>query len=65
MGLCYLIFIMDGKLYEKMVTKVQKRDKTKEDFNIEKIRIAIWKALTATKQGNGENNSCKNVAARY
>ncbi len=36
-----------------MVTKVQKRDKTKEDFNLEKIRIAIWKALTATKQGNG------------
>ena len=56
MGLCYLIFIMDGKLYEKMVTKVQKRDKTKEDFNIEKIRIAIWKALTATKQGNGEKS---------
>ncbi|MDD2909559.1 MAG: ribonucleoside triphosphate reductase [Candidatus Pacebacteria bacterium] len=39
-----------------MVTKVQKRDKTKEDFNIEKIRIAIWKALTATKQGNGEKS---------
>lgn len=39
-----------------MVIKVQKRDKTKEDFNIEKIRIAIWKALTATKQGNGEKS---------
>ncbi len=39
-----------------MVTKVQKRDKTKEDFNTEKIRIAIWKALTATKQGNGEKS---------
>jgi len=39
-----------------MITKVQKRDKTKEDFNIEKIRIAIWKALTATKQGNGEKS---------
>ncbi len=39
-----------------MVTKVQKRDKTKEDFNVEKIRIAIWKALTATKQGNGEKS---------
>ncbi|MDD4661939.1 MAG: ribonucleoside triphosphate reductase [Candidatus Pacebacteria bacterium] len=39
-----------------MVTKVQKRDKTKEEFNIEKVRIAIWKALTATKQGNGEKS---------
>ncbi|MDD3046086.1 MAG: ribonucleoside triphosphate reductase [Candidatus Pacebacteria bacterium] len=39
-----------------MVIKVQKRDKTKEDFNIEKVRIAIWKALTATKQGNGEKS---------
>ncbi|HOI59765.1 MAG TPA: ribonucleoside triphosphate reductase [Candidatus Pacearchaeota archaeon] len=39
-----------------MVIKVQKRDKTKEDFNAEKIRIAIWKALTATKQGNGEKS---------
>jgi len=40
-----------------MVTKVQKRDKTKQEFNIEKIRIAVWKALTATKQGNGEKSA--------
>jgi len=39
-----------------MVTKVLKRDKTKESFNAEKIRIAVWKALTATKQGNGEKS---------
>ena len=40
-----------------MVTKVQKRDKTKQEFNVEKIRIAVWKALTATKQGNGEKSA--------
>ena len=39
-----------------MVTKVLKRDKTKESFNPEKVRIAVWKALTATKQGNGEKS---------
>ena len=39
-----------------MVNKVLKRDKTKESFNPEKVRIAVWKALTATKQGNGEKS---------
>lgn len=39
-----------------MVIKVQKRDKTKEDFNLEKIKTAVFKALTATKKGNGDKS---------
>lgn len=39
-----------------MVTKIRKRDNTIVDFNSEKIRIAIWKALTATEQGNGDKS---------
>jgi ribonucleoside-triphosphate reductase len=39
-----------------MVIKVQKRDKSKEEFNVDKIKVAVWKALTATKQGNGEKS---------
>jgi len=39
-----------------MVIKIQKRNKSKEEFNIDKIKVAVWKALTATKQGNGDKS---------
>ena len=39
-----------------MVNKIQKRDKTKEDFNPAKIKMAVFKALTATEQGNGDKS---------
>jgi len=39
---------------ENKITKVQKRDETIVDFEQDKIRKAIFKALTATEQGDGK-----------
>ena len=39
---------------ENKITKVQKRDGTVVDFDQEKITKAIFKAITATGQGDGK-----------
>lgn len=41
---------------ENHITKVRKRDGRIVDFNEEKIRTAIFKALTATNQGDGKRS---------
>ncbi|MFA5178458.1 MAG: ribonucleoside triphosphate reductase [Candidatus Paceibacterota bacterium] len=38
------------------ILKVEKRNKDIVDFNEEKIRNAVFKAITATKKGNGEKS---------
>jgi len=47
---------------ENQITKVQKRDGRIVDFEEEKIQQAIFKALTATTQGNGRKS--KKLAQR-
>ncbi len=37
-----------------MISKVEKRDGRKADFDSQKIENAVYKALTFTKEGNGE-----------
>ncbi|MEK7503470.1 MAG: ribonucleoside triphosphate reductase [Patescibacteria group bacterium] len=41
---------------ENRIKKIQKRDKTIADFDQQKITNVILKALTATKQGNGDKS---------
>ena len=41
---------------ENQITKVEKRDGRIVDFEEEKIRLAIFKALTATGQGDGKKS---------
>jgi len=44
------------KKIENKITKIQKRDGSLVDFDLEKIANAIHKALTATKQGDGKES---------